>query len=607
MLPIDIRGGVHPNLLAPDTLTFVFYAPYKPYVSLVGDFNEWNSRANRMVTDGRGVWWTTIPHPGETLYGYYVAVDDDSHAWVGDPYATQVVWHEDGPWAYLSPAPSTFVWHDQDWQTPPLRELVIYELCVRDFAGYWQANRPHFGTFQDLLGYVDYFAELGVNAIELMPIQAFPGDSSWGYNPVFYFAPAASYGTPADLKRLVDSCHQRGIAVILDVAFNHAWGDHPYYQIYPPMYGPKGEWLEDWNPFFHHTPGAVNSWGGVDWDHFAAETTRYFQDVVKYWLTEFHIDGFRFDWVCGVDYDTSNPMNPGFDPYHGISAIGWAARQSKPDCLLVGEFWQIEGTHPDKSVAKLVHETPMNACWNGEFHHVLEDVLNQRWAWEQQDIFRALGGFRSQGFTSATQVINYSCSHDEVRPEHEIIFYSRRHITLPAGMNVHELARRKALLGLIALLGAPGIPMLYSGQEFAEDTPRTIDFQPLHWGKLQQAVYADYAALVTRLIGARRHRAALQSDHIRFYPNDFAQEKLVRFDRFALAADGNTLTDFVTVALNFGERRQQTELTLPWAGRWRDLVTNQVRQRKAGPWQTTLGPWQGVLLVYEGSEPQQMS
>ena len=109
MLPIDIRGGVHPNLLAPDTLTFVFYAPYKPYVSLVGDFNEWNSRANRMVTDGRGVWWTTIPHPGETLYGYYVAVDDDSHAWVGDPYATQVVWHEDGPWAYLSPAPSTFV------------------------------------------------------------------------------------------------------------------------------------------------------------------------------------------------------------------------------------------------------------------------------------------------------------------------------------------------------------------------------------------------------------------------------------------------------------------------------------------------------------------
>ena len=198
-------------------------------------------------------------------------------------------------------------------------------------------------------------------------------------------------------------------------------------------------------------------------------------------------------------------------------------------------------------------------------------------------------------------MINYSCSHDEVRPEHEIIFYSRRHITLPAGMNLHELARRKALLGLIALFGAPGIPMLYSGQEFAEDTPRTIDFQPLHWGKLQQALYADYAALVGRLIRARRSQAALQSDHIRFYANDFAQEQVVRFDRFALGPDGTTVTDFAAVALNFGERRQQIELTLPWAGRWRDLVTNQVRQRKAGPWQTTLGPWQGLLLLYEGS------
>ena len=168
-------------------------------------------------------------------------------------------------------------------------------------------------------------------------------------------------------------------------------------------------------------------------------------------------------------------------------------------------------------------------------------------------------------------------------------------------MNLHELARRKALLGLIALFGAPGIPMLYSGQEFAEDTPRTIDFQPLHWGKLQQALYADYAALVGRLIRARRSQAALQSDHIRFYANDFAQEQVVRFDRFALGPDGTTVTDFAAVALNFGERRQQIELTLPWAGRWRDLVTNQVRQRKAGPWQTTLGPWQGLLLLYEGS------
>lgn len=596
LLPVDIRGGVHYNLLAPDTVTFVLFAPYKPYVSLVGDFNEWNSRANRMVTDGRGIWWTTIEHPGETRYGYYVAIDEQSHVWVGDPYAYEMAWSEDGPWAYL-PAPSDdFAWSDDSWRTPSLRDLIIYECCVRDFAGYWQANRPHLGTFHDLIGYVDYFTEIGVNAVELMPIQAFPGNSSWGYNPVFYFAPAQSYGTPDDLKQFVNACHQRGIAVILDVAFNHAWGDHPYYQYYPPMYGPKGEWLENWNPFFHHTPGAINSWGGLDWDHFRSVTTRYFQDVVRFWLKEYHIDGFRFDWVGGVDYDSRNPMHPGFNPYHGISAICWAAREEKPDCILIAEYWQLDGTHPDKTEAKLLRETAMDACWNGDFHHTLEDVLNQRWAWEQKDIFRAIGGFRDQGYATATEVINYSCSHDEVRPEHEIIFYSQQNIERPKQMNIHEVARWKGLLGLVTLLAAPGVPMLYAGQEFAEDAPRTIDFQPLHWSKLQNEQHRTFLETVKRLVRARRNHAALRSDHIAFYPNNFAQDMIVRFDRTEYAEDG-TLLDFVAVALNFGPNRVQTTLTLPWQGGWTDVVANRRYRPRTAVWQDTLQPWQAVLLV----------
>lgn len=597
MLPIDIRGGVHHNLLVPNSVTFVFYAPFKPYVSLVGDFNQWNSRANRMVTDGRGIWWTTIPHPGESRYGYYVAIDDQSHVWVGDPYATQMQWTDQGPWAYLPASQPPFVWRDQQWRTPALRELIIYELCVRDFAGSWLANRPHYGDFRTMLPYVDYLAEIGVNAVEIMPIQAFPGDSSWGYNPVFYFAPAQSYGTPDDFKQLVDACHARGLAVILDVAFNHAWGQHPYYQIYPPMYDPKGELLADWNPFFHHTSQAVNGWGGVDWDHFAPETTRYFQDVVRFWLRDYHIDGFRFDWVCGVDYDSQNPMNAGFDPYHGISAIGWAARQEKPDCILIGEYWQLDGTNPDKSAAKLVQETPLDAYWNGDFHHVLDDVLNQRWEWEKRDILRAIGGFREAGCTTATQVVNYSCSHDEVRPEHEIIFYSQGHIVRPAGMTVHQLAEAKALLGLVAVLTAPGIPMLYAGQEFGEDEPRTIDFQPLHWDKVQRPGYQRYLALVKRLVAARRSHLALASDHIDFYADDFASEQIVRFERRLYGEQRGDLADFVAVALNFGGIARKIELKTPWPGRWQDLVSEQHFQVDQRCW-ITLAPWQAVVLVY---------
>jgi len=598
-LPVDVRGGVHFDLFAPGTVTFILNAPFKPYVSLVGDFNNWDTRANRMVTDGAGVWWTTLPHPGATRYGFYVAIDDQTHVWVGDPYASQVAWTEQAPWGQLPAVAPPFAWTDQQWRTPPLRDLVIYELCVRDFAGRWAANKPHYGNFADMLSYVDYLANTGINAVELMPIQAFPGVSSWGYNPVFYFAIANTYGSPDDCKRFINACHAKGIAVILDVAFNHAWGEHPYYRFYPPMYGPKGEWLDDWNPFFHHTPPAINMWGGVDWDHFAPETTRYFQDNIRYWLNEYHVDGFRFDWVGGVDYDSNDPWSPGFDPYHGISAICWAARQAKPDCILISEYWQLEGTSPEKTSAKLIAETEMDACWNGNFHHVLEDVLNQRWEWEKRDIWRAIGGFREAGFTKATDVINYTCSHDEVRPEHEIKYYSWNHIQRPKGMRREELALIKARLGLITLFGAPGVPMLYSGQEYGEDTPRTIDFLPLQWNKLQEPTHAQYYALVCRLIRARRAHAALRSDNIEFYADNFAEENVVRFKRWGDPDATNAERDFATVALNFSQARRKITLDLPWHGRWREIVRNRIYTVHDAHFETILAPWSAVFLVPE--------
>lgn len=597
LLPDHIHGGVHFDLLAPQSVTFALRAPHKPYVSLVGDFNEWDSRANPLVTDGRGTWWTTIAHPGETRYGYFVAIDEQAHAWVGDPYARELRWNSDGPWAYLAPASAPFRWTDGAWITPSLRDLIIYELNVRDFGGSWRRNHPVYGTFKTVQHKIGYLAELGINAVELMPIQAFPGESSWGYNPVFYFAPAGVYGSEDDFKQLVDLCHAHGMAVILDVAFNHAWGEHPYYHYYPPMYDEKGAHLTNWNPFFHHTPQSVNMWGGLDWDHFRPDTTRYFQDVVRHWLREFHIDGFRFDWVCGVDYDAGNPMNPGFNPYHGISAVAWAAKQEKPDCILIGEYWQLEGTHPDKTAAKLVHETPLDAVWNGRFHHAVDDVLNQRWQWEQQDIFRAVGGFRDDGFATATQLVNFTCSHDEVRPEHEIKFYSGRHIARPPGMTLDEAALCKAMLGLVTLFTAPGIPMLYAGQEFGEDTPRTIDFLPLSWEKLEEPHHRRYADQVRRLIRLRHAHPALRSDHIRFYDNFFPEEKLVRYDRWT--ENGGRRTEnggFVAVALNFHDIAQTTTLTVPYPGVWVDALSG-TRHTAQETVTLTLAPWQGAVLT----------
>ncbi len=550
-----------------------------------------------MTTEGEGYWWTTIAHPGATRYGFYVAIDDQSHAWVSDPYGQEIHWESTGPWAFLPAADvdaarHTFAWRDGDWHTPPLRDLVIYELGVRDFGGYWAGNRPHFGTFDNVLERLDYLADLGINALELMPIQQFPGESSWGYNPVFYFAPARTYGTPNDFMRLVDACHARGMAVILDVVFNHAWGDHPYYQIYPPLYGPKGEWLPDLNPFFHHTPSSINMWGGVDWDHFTAETTAYFQDVMRHWIQFYHVDGFRFDWVGGVDYDSHDPMTPDFDPYHGISAICWAARQAKPDVILLAEHWPLGGTNQNKTADRLVRETEMDAVWNGHFHHTLEDVLIQRWEWERRDLFRAVGGFRERGFARADQVINYTCSHDEVRPVHEVLFYARQHIQKPESMSWTQVALDKALVGLITLFAAPGVPMLWMGQEYGEDLPRTVDFLPLKWEKLDKEPFHHHWETVRRLIKARRTHKGLRSDTIEFLADDFPATQVMRFRRWDAESGECALA-----ALNFSHQPRQISLPFPWDGSWYEVVRGASHRIHRQQRSFTLEPWSGRLYT----------
>ncbi len=357
-----------------------------------------------MVTDGKGLFWVTVPLRGPAEYRFLVTMDETGRqVAVADPYAREIRWDGQGAKALLGDEPA-YTWLDATWRRPPLHELTIYELCVRDFAGEKKGGGARFGDFAGVQARLDHLARLGINAIELMPISEFPGDSSWGYNPVFYMAPKWIYGRPNALKALIDAAHQRGIAVILDLVFNHAWGDQPYYLMYPPLFGPKGEELQDRNPFFHHhNNGHANGWGGLDWDHSSPYTLAYMQDTVRFWLDEYHMDGFRFDWLGGVEYDPWQPHREGFDPFSGIAPIARAAREAAPDCYQIGEYWPIHGTNPAKTAAKLVRQTEIDAVWNGAFHHTLENCLFQTWQWERQDMPHNLGGFRARGSTGPTR------------------------------------------------------------------------------------------------------------------------------------------------------------------------------------------------------------
>jgi 1,4-alpha-glucan branching enzyme len=591
------RGGAYRDFTRAGTATFFLTAPFKPAVHLVGDFNDWDPRATPMQSDGQGLFWATVPVQGRSRYQFVVTMDGSGEqVWVADPYAREIIWDAWGPKAVLADDPP-FPWHDQDWQRPPLRDLVVYELCVRDFAGARAAEGNRYGRFASVQARLDHLARLGVNAIELMPISEFPGDSSWGYNPVFYMAPKSVYGRPPELKALIDTAHHRGIAVILDMVFNHAWGDHPYYRMYPPLFDPGGTMLPDLNPFFHHHHNThANSWGGVDWDHHSPYTLAYMQGVVRFWLEEYHLDGFRFDWVGGVEYDPWQPHRDCFAPFCGIAPIARAARAAAPTCYLIGEYWPIQGTNHRKTAARLVWETEVNAVWNGFFHHVLENCLFQNWEWERQDVWRAFGYFRAEGFEWADQIVNYVVSHDELRPEYEIQFY-KPHVqlfnpTAAVGFaNRWELAMQKARLGLVLLMTMPGVPMLFAGQEFGEDCPRTIDFWPLDWGKLETEAGQVQFDFYRRMVALRHTHPALRSDHIEFYPDDFRRFKVLRYKRWDDAGD------MVVVAVNFDCVPQPVGLGFPHDGIWREALSGE-QIKVQGHWRDfVVPPWSALVLT----------
>lgn len=305
----ELKQGATIN--ADGSVTFCLLAPKKKNVMLIGEWNNYKpSNTTLMNYQGDKFFWTTVK--GLDLnkeYAYYYIVDDNIN--VADPYATKIL----DPWSdkyinekemvypNLKPFPAKlgnfiiavfegkkapYNWNVKNFNKPAKENLVIYEMLLRDFTD----NR----TIKAATAKLDYIKNLGVNAIELMPVQEFNGNNSWGYNPNFYFAPDKAYGTEADYKKFIDECHKRGIAVILDVVFNHTWGDHPWCRMY--WDAAKSVPSAD-NPFYN--TAAPHNWSvGNDWKQENVNVQNHFCDILKYWIKEYKVDGYRFDLVKGL-------------------------------------------------------------------------------------------------------------------------------------------------------------------------------------------------------------------------------------------------------------------------------------------------------------------
>lgn len=307
---------------ADGSVTFCLGAPGKQNVIIVGEWNGYEVSNDYVmnytdVNDLRYFWITVKGLENDRMYGYYFLIDGNLR--VGDPYARLVLdpyndkylltdvfpglpaYPEDKvqnvPLAIYQGNINDYDWKVKDFKGVASSDLIIYELLFRDFTG-TEGKAEGNGTVRAAIEKIPYLKTLGVNAIEVLPIMEFNGNISWGYNPNFYFAPDKAYGTPDDYKEFIDICHQNGIAVILDMVFNQSDGLHPWYQMYQP-----GE-----NPFYNmnapHAYSVLN-----DWNQGNPMVQEQWADVLRYWMTEYKFDGFRFDLVKGLGDNDSYKNN----------------------------------------------------------------------------------------------------------------------------------------------------------------------------------------------------------------------------------------------------------------------------------------------------------
>jgi maltooligosyltrehalose trehalohydrolase len=347
--------------------------------------------------------------------------------------------------------PEVFAWSDQEWKGLALDEYIIYELHTGTFT-------PE-GTFEGVLQKIPYLKELGVTAIELMPVAEFPGCRNWGYDGVDLFAPHSCYGGPNGLKKLVNACHAAGLAVVLDVVYNHV--------------GPEGNYLGEFGPYFtdhYRTP-----WGqAINFDGPGSDGVRqFFIDNALFWLTEYHVDALRLDAIHGI-YDLG--------AWHILAELAERFHQQASE--LGRRAWLIaESDLNDVRVIQPRSEGGygLDAQWNDEFHHALTSFLtNARHGFmggfgRLADIQKALSeGFVYDGIYSHYRRRRFGSSSKDLAGDKFVVFIQNHDqiANTNQGIRLAELISLDQFkLATTLLLCSPYLPLLFMGQEFAETAP----------------------------------------------------------------------------------------------------------------------------------------
>ena len=491
-IPAGVVDGINYNLADATKATLVLDAPGKDFVYVAGSFNNWQPGTTyamkKDATAGSTKFWlelTGLVLGTNYTYQYWV-VDETPIAGspvlvkTADPYSTLVLNKDEDPWIpagnypNLPPYPvgqdrevtvlqtgqTPYAWSSAttNFVKPEKDKLVVYEVLVRDF----DANR----SYQNLIDRIDYFKNLKINAIELMPVMEFDGNESWGYNTSFHMALDKAYGPSSKLKEFIDLCHQNGIAVILDVALNHAFGRNPMDRMW--MSDPDGDgWggpASD-NPYFNMT--ATHSYNvGNDFNHQQSRTKTYVKRVIKQWIEEYKIDGFRWDLTKGF---TQNCPYTGSGPAQ--DACTGTYQQDRVDVLkeYADYSWGLDPTHytifehlgndnEEQQWANYkIGETPSKGVMMWGIMTEAYNELSMGYNNSKNNIERM--GYDAHGF-SGKRVMGYAESHDEERLMYKNVTYGNSSNPAHNVKTLNTALSRMSAIGAVSLL-VPGPKMIW--------------------------------------------------------------------------------------------------------------------------------------------------
>lgn len=584
-VPTGMKDGINLDPNDATKATLVLYAPNKNTVHLIGDFNNWlidNNYLLKKDTPNNRFWieLTGLTAQNNHMYQYVV----DGNITIADPYSTTILDPSNDGFINATTYPNlpayptgntthavtllrtgdaAYVWQTTNFQAPAKKDLVIYELLIRDF------DALH--SFDAVKSRLDYLQTLGINAIELMPVNEFDGNESWGYNPSFHMALDKYYGSPTAFKQLIDECHSRGIAVIIDVVYNHASGQNPFYRMWNTNNGGYGGQASSNSPFFNAT--ATHAYSVFnDFNHSQQATKDYVKRTTQYWIDEYNIDGFRWDLTKGFTQNCTS-SDEGCTGSYQADRVAILKEYADYQWEINSDFYVIfehlgGNTEETEWVNYRLSEGKGIMLWgnhNSTYNEAtmgFHDSGKSDFSWVS---------YKNRGW-SVPANISYMESHDEER-----LMY--KNLTFGNSSGSYNIKTLATALDRMELAGAfyftvPGPKMIWQfgelGYDVSIDQNGRVGNKPILWNYFDETNRKELYNAWSYLIGLKKKYDIFRTANFTLDVANSNGLKKIHLTDDATSPD----IKHITIIGNFGVTTQSINPDFQQTGTWYDVLNN---------------------------------